>query len=45
MRFKHAMTATAMGLVQIRQAWRMYFRQLSEERRELARRQQRGWGG
>lgn len=44
-RFKQAMTATAFALVQCRNVWRMYFRQLAAERREAARRQQKGWGG
>jgi hypothetical protein len=30
---KHAMTATAFNLVQIRQAWRMYFAALKARRR------------
>lgn len=34
---KHAMTATAMGLVTIRNAWRSYFRALAEARSEARR--------
>jgi hypothetical protein len=37
MRLKHVMTATAFGLVQIRTAWRQYFRELAAERREVSR--------
>lgn len=44
-RLKHVMTATAFGLVQIRAAWRMYFRALAEERKEMARKHAQGWGG
>ena len=45
MRLKHVMTATAFGLVQIRNTWRQYLRGIAEERREVARRQaERGWG-
>jgi len=43
-RLKHVMTSTAFSLVQIRQAWRLYFRAIIAERKEVARRQQRGWG-
>ena len=45
MRLKHVMTATAFGLVQIRNAWRSYFAQMKAEQREIARRQrEHGWG-
>lgn len=44
-RFKQAMTATAFALVQCRNVWRVYFRQLGQARREAAARHQRGWGG
>jgi len=38
------MTSTAFSLVQIRQAWRLYFAAILAERREVARRQPRRWG-
>jgi hypothetical protein len=44
-RLKHAMTATAFSFIQARNAWKAYFKGLVAERRELARKQQRGWGG
>jgi hypothetical protein len=44
-RLKHVMTATAFGLVTIRNAWRTYFHALSAERRETAKKHQQGWGG
>jgi hypothetical protein len=38
MRLKQVMTATAMNLVMIRNTWRLYLRQLAEERQDAARR-------
>lgn len=40
-RLKHAFTATAFGLVTIRNAWRAYFRQLAAYNAEQNR---KGWG-
>lgn len=37
-KMKHALTATAFGLVTIRNAWRAYFRALADERRAKAAR-------
>jgi hypothetical protein len=42
---KHALTATAFGLVTIRNAWRAYFRAVAEERRRRAAATRSGWGG
>lgn len=42
---KHALTATAFGLVTIRNAWRAYFRAVGDERRKRAADTRSRWGG
>lgn len=42
-RLKHAMTATAFALVQIRMTWRQYFLSLQAERRQRMIERRRGW--
>ena len=43
-KLKHAMTATAYALVQIRMTWAHYFRALRVEHRRLVEKDRRGWG-
>lgn len=42
---KHALTATAMGVVIAKNAWKSYFRGVLAERRRIAEHQRKGWGG